>query len=480
MRLPRIYKQKCKEKYLSYSEILFPTLYKKNIIQFDKFAQMYHNNKLYSSSKNINKTSIDKKINTKGFEVSKYNNESILEKETPSLFFDITTKNKFFDTRRSGEKSNYNFPNKDDKSKIGFFKSSKPQKNAEEKKMHFSKNFVSKSNNNNEEDDIISNFNIKRNKFYNYLVKTNTFSSSNKFQGENARNNLNNNNTNFNDTNKLLNKNINRNLNFFAKNSFHKLNNENLRLSTETERANSNTIKNSFYYSLKGKMRKLNQGAFSSTNYHTLNNEDLNLHQNKNIIGSFYKGFPTLNNNEIINEEMNLNNTNNTMNINDSSLIRTRYQNEDTNKNSNLHVEKISLDNGNIYSPKRIKDIVLSHLIEKEYAEVEKKNNPLTSLIYNNKEMTEDDFYRNFNILNMNNLNLSQIKSKKNFFIKSPENNNLSVLRNEKFHVFPKVRNNPSVNKENVIDGVYNIVELKTNLKKKKNKFIITNGHFIV
>lgn len=479
MRLPRIYKQKYKEKYLSYSEIQFPTLYKKNIIQYDKFAQMYHNTKFNSSSKNINKSSIDKKINTKGFEVSKYNNESILEKETPSLFFDITTKNRFFDTRRSGERSHYNFPNRDDKSKIGFFKSSKPKKNAEEKKMYFSKNFVSRSNNNNEEDDIISNFNMKRNKFYNYLVKTNTFSSSNRFQGENSKNISNNNNSNFYETYKPLNKFINKNSYKLAKNSFHNLNNQNLRLSTETDRANSNTIKNSFYYSLKGKMRKLNQGDFSSTNYHTLNNEDFNLHQNKNIIGSFYKGYATLNNNEVINEEMNLN-TNNTMNINDSSLIRTRHNDEDINKNSNLHVEKISLGNGHIYSPKRIKDIVLSHLIEKEYAEVEKKNNPITSLIYNNKEMTEDDFYRNFNILNMNNLNLSQIKSKKNYFIKSPENNNISVIRNEKLHVFPKVKNNPSVNKDNVLDGVYNIVELKTSLKKKKNKFIITNGHLIV
>lgn len=502
-----------------------PNLYKKKVIQYDKFSQMFHN-RITNSQNQLNNANTNEKLNLARMPESFWlKNESIIECDNPSLIFEMTNRNKFNENKKSSEeeeKRSFIDTYKENKSNFGFFKNPKKTKfgfNTEEtKKFYYNKKFISKSNNNNEENDIISNFNLKHNKLYNYLLSTNSFGEIPKVKSDFN----NNNNKNDNESTYTLNNNYNyinkdktnrTSIDSYDKNKFENKSKskEKLRLSTETERSNSKTIKNSFYYSFKGKLGKHTSQAnlnINTNNVNLLNNEEISLKSNKGFFGktlrSSNKSNSKYNNNnsnniinnnknEIINEELNFNNSQISMNIQDSSIIRTKPLKGESSQKLSLQLEKINLERESInnHSPRRVKDIVLNNLIEKEYAEVEKKNNSITGLIYNhNKEMTEDDFYRNFNIFNMNNLNLSHIKLKKNFFSKSPENNNQYNLNNNnnendkfklgKLHLFPKTQAKNNVNKDLVLDGVYNIVELKTSLKKKKNKFIITNSHFII
>lgn len=479
---------------------MYPNLYKKNAIQYDKFSRMFHN-RITKKSNKCSANSNEKLNLARGLESFRFNNDSIIERDDPSLIFDITNSNKFnFNNGKENfspveKRGSYVMDNKENKSTFGFFKNPNKHRNPliseENKKFYYDKKFVCKSNNN-EEDDIISNFNLKHNKFYNYLLKTNSFTDiqKKKSKGENdSVSNLNNNNND-----NIIYEKPKTNINSIESQDKKQFENicrskENLRLSLETERSNSKSIKNSFYYSLKGKLLKQSQANQAPGHFTTFNNEEINLKSNRALFGNSYHSFHALNNKklnekqDIIREESNFNDSQVTMKIQESSLIRTKQPQGESSQNSNFQLEKVNLERESVNSnsPKRIKDIVLNNQLEKEYMEVEKRNNPITSLIYNhNKGMTEEDFYRNFNIFNMNNLNLSHIKLKKNFFSKSPDNYNSGNYKQEKINLFPKTQVKSNVSKELVLDGVYNIVELNTNLKKKKNKFIITNSHFIV
>jgi len=466
---------------------MYPNLYKKNVIQYDKFSQMFHN-KITKKSNKFSTNSSEKLNLARCLESFRFNNESIIERENPSLIFETKNRNKFSENKKpSEEKRECVFTNREKKSNCGFLKNSKLNKNAfnpgEDKKFYYKKEFVIK-NNENEAEDIISNFNLKHNKLYNHLLKTNSFSEIPKIKNHNNENNSFH--QNFNDGTK-------RNSidSFDNKKPFEHLNNKSknkLNLSIETERPISRKIKNSFYYSLKGKLHKQAKAYLAPRNFTAFKNDEINSNSNRGLFGSSYRDINTLNNNyyinvnkkDIINEEVNLNNSQISMKIQDSKILQTK--NESSQKLNLQLLEKINLERENLNnnSPKSLKDIVLNNQIKKDYSDVEKKNNHIKNLMYNNnKEMSEDDYFRNFNISNMNNLNLSHIKLKKNFLTKSFENNN-NNLQQEKIHFFPKTQANSNVNKDLVLDGVFNIVELKTSLKKKKNKFIITNSHYLV
>jgi hypothetical protein len=469
---------------------MYPNLYKKNVIQYDKFSQMFHN-KITKKSNKFTTNSSEKLNLARVLESFRFNNESIIERENPSVIFETKNRNKFCENKKSSEeKQNCVFTNGEKKSNFGFLKNSKQNKNAfnprEDKKFYYKKEFVIKKNEN-EEEDIISNFNLKHNKLYNHLLKTNSFSEIPKIKNQNHENNSFH--LNFKDR-----RNRNSIDSFDNKKPFEHLNTKSknkLKLSIETERSISRKIKNSFYYSLKGKLRKQAKANLAPGNFTAFKNDEINSNSNRGLFGSFYRDINTLNNNnnnyyinvnkkDIINEEVNLNNSQISMKIQDSKILQTK--NESSQKLNLQLLEKINLEreNFNNISPKTLKDIVLNNQIEREYADVEKNNNPIKNLVYNNnKEMSEDDFFRNFNISNMNNLNLSHIKLKKNFFTKTFENNN-NNLQQEKIHFFPKTQARSNVNKNLALDGVFNIVELKTSLKKKKNKYIITNSHYLV
>lgn len=461
---------------------MYPNLYKKSVIQYDKFSQMFHNKINNKNSRLINNS--NERINlAKGLESFKYNIESNVEPQNPSNIFEMMNRNRFNQYNKiSEEKRCCNLTNIDYSTNFGFFKNSKKKKNfinPQENKFYYKKKFVIKRNEN-EEDDIVSNFNPKHNRFYNHLLGTNSFTEIHKIKENKEK---------ISEIN-VLEKPINRNsIDCLDDNMPYenlKKDKETLRLSIKTEKSNGKSLKNRFYYSLKGKMRKQTQANLIPANFTALNYDDTYLHETGGLFGNSKNNSNTMNNinkvnkKEIVNQEVNFNNSQISMKIYDSKIINSKPTKDESSKDINLQLEKINSERESINnnSPKIVKDIVLNNMIEKEYAHVEKKNNPIRNLIFNNnKEMNENDFYRNFNIFNMNNLNLSHVKLKKNFFNKSPENNN---LKQEKIHLFPKSQAKSNPNKELVIDGVYNVVELKTSLKKKKNKFIITNSHFLV
>ncbi len=483
---------------------------------------MFHNKITNQQSKLNIIGSNEKLIYARGLGSYGFNNEANIENNNPSLIFEMKNRNKFNENKQSSEekRSSAVITNRENKSHFSFYKNPaekiKNGINAEEtsKKFYYNKKFISKSNSDNREDDIISNFNPKHNKLYNYLLKTNSFSgiANNKINDNNDffhNHNINNNNINTNEKeyaytlNNYNNKDqIDRNsIDSLYKKHFEKISKskEKFKLSNDSETLERQSIKNSFYYSLKGKLRKQSQANFiPGANTSSFKNEEIKLkRKNKQeFSGNLYKRHNNIQNynnnnksqNEIIDEEVNFNNSQISMKIEDSTIVRTKpVKRQEASQKLSFQLEKINLEreSSNSNSPRRVKDIMLNSQIEKEYAEVEKKNNPVTNLICNNnREMTEEDFYRNFNIFNMNNLNLSHIKLKKNFFTKSPPENNIlnskkSKTNPENVHLFPKTQVN-KINKDLVLDGIYNIVELKTSLKKKKNKFIITNGHFIV
>jgi len=550
IKLPKLYKKKDKEKYVSNSEMMFPNLYQKKIIQYDRFSQMFHNNNHSNKFYQIidNKYLNEKIVNypKQNIDCFKIGNESIFDKENPSLILDITNPNKINENRRSEENNiNTHMNNNDvtikyDNTKSTFFNNFPKSKkknlnNLEEKKLYYNKQYVYK-NNINEENDIVSNFNMNKNKMYIQLLNNNNFSNTVNFQNNNLTNTINNNTNNESciknnsqpnneDNSNFINQNniYNNISNMFLKessniNSFYlekKINKNKqrdyIRYSMEIDKDNCNTIKNSYYYSLKDKIRK-QRASLNNTNlinfYNTINNENYN---NKILFGSSYKNNNTINilnnyynyninndknnnnnnnrdgiynnynfNNENLNEDNNQNSPKNSINNYEdiNSVVKTK--NDESNKNTHYINNKTYSFNDNAPSNK-VREILLNSLIDKEYVEIEKKNNQIRNLICKNKEMTQDEFFRNFNILNMNNLNSSSLKSRKNFFSKSTDYKNL--VKQDKLHLFPKSKNKSKINKDSVLDGVYNVVVLKSaalKKKKKHNYFSITNTHFMV
>lgn len=471
--------------------------------------------------------SFDKKLNINiNPQISHYKTDkdfsSLLNLNTNRQSFSITNPNTIHKNNykispiqsmidRERQKSRINFlqKNRITLAKSHFFS---VNNNIQPKKFYYNKKFINKHYpQENQEDTIISNFNIKKNKMYHDLLRKSTFTNfKNNFKQASSPHNANINlvvqehknqvTVNFSHNDNIIKSNNRSNRSQFPNLDMNQEcchNNDKDKLFQQSlEYLNiykhNNKIKNSFYYSLKGKIKilqenKLNKKNFKFGNLNTSNNYNNGNNQANISIDSqqltepnnnlfMHANQASIHNNFLRNkniyenfDKFNLKDKSKVINNNENSIIH----NSSRTASNDDSCAVLSANDANLRS-KNINDIMLNNVIEKEYQEAEKKTACIPLIISSNRTLNEEDYLRNFNIFNMNNLNISHIKLKKRFFSK-PINNTDSL------HLFPKYKPNKELlKKENARDGVYNIVELKSNIKKKRNKFIFTKNNIII
>ena len=441
---------------------MFPTLYQKIPIKYDPFSKIFHNN-LKSIGENLQNLENFEKFGVTKKRESQYQqqqdskieiNESTIinenENENTNRISNINFKSLGNTGYNNKDKDNSNFNNNNYVTSSRFilnfnnFNNKKKNLNFDGKKTYYDKNYLFQDNQN-EENDIVSNFNIQKNPKYNQLIYTNNFSNKNK------------NYKNSNSNNKFAEDNHSYNNNFDSQKPYmHKFSTlENKEKSPFIDLKEDNTIKNSFYYSLRGKVKKNNlmgmhkQHLISNKNLVNLNTNSRENTINRMLLGNSFTNLSNANNIELSVDEANL-----YKEINPHGQYNYfNGQNQNSNMESSIN---------DISTLRKYNEMVKNIFVNKENSSVDKKN-LLENGKFNGKNISKGrDFLRNFNLINTNNsINSRSVKTRKLV-------NYNNAMKNENYYQFPKLKKPNQDNMDNVLEGIYNVVELKSKFKRKK------------
>jgi hypothetical protein len=535
MKFPKIYKSKNKEKYFSNSEVMFPTHYQKMPIKYDPFSKMFHNNiknleknfeNSYCNTIEMERFGLTKKTNQYQTDSQIDINESVIindnEKNDNNRISNFQIKtlintgynnnygntnyNKDNNSNRNVYNSNQkeNFNNNKDKDKDNnniyqitssqlnsnfnsYNRNKKRNFNIDEKKTYYDKNYLFQDYKN-EENDIVSNFNIHKDVKYNQLIYTNKFSDfncnykkyegfnnyiNNKFEGIAAGNISNYNNE---DSSSIYNIDG-------KKSNIHKLSTiGNKEKSPFVDLKEDKTIKNSFYYSLRERLKKnsiinnininCGQGNIlmsnvnlsnlnTINNFNNFNNKNLNSRENtlnKIVLGNSFTNISNANANLNINSNLNGNNNNIELSIDEVNSYKEINPHAQLNYFS-VHNKNFSIDNSinDISAYRKNNETNKNNLLNKE--------SPLINRNFDkNKVGNGREFFKNFNLINKkNNLNSYFISKSVN-----PKKGIASVIKYYNYFNFPKLKKPKHDDIDNVLKGIYNVIEIKSKFKKIK------------
>jgi hypothetical protein len=487
---------------------MFPTHYQKMPIKYDPFSKMFHKN-IKILEENFETSNCDTNEMEKfGLTRRTYHNQYQTDSRVDINESVIINENEKCNNNNNNNRisniqirsmvktgfnnnNNININNKDfnkenniyqiTSSKFNFNLNSnnrnkKKSINFDGKKTYYDKNYLFQDHKN-DENDIVSNFNIHKDIKFNQLIYTNKFSEvnnnyksnigfnnymNNKFNGIALLSN-NNNSISNNDENSSLNNNNNDG----KKSYMQKLSTiGNKEKCPFVDLKEDNTIKNSFYYSLRGRLKKnnlvnninINNGQgnnlMSNVNLLNLNNlnnmNNFNTNSRENTINKMFLGnsFTNLSNGNNNNIELSIDEANLYKEINPQG----QYNHFQV-KNQNLNVDNSIND---ISSYRKYNEIKKNNLINKEKFLLNKNFN-------NGKLSNGREFFKNFNLINKkNNIN-------SNYISRSVEpKKEINYITKENFYKFPKLKKPLQENTDNVLKGVFNVVELKSKFKRIK------------